>query len=134
MIIDFKSSNIKKYEIESKKDIYGTIGYTITLATEFLKVATGVFEEEREEEVCDYLDELIKEKGNLKAVVDFLIDECENAGFFSYLTGAEVKEILRKQEEQAKKQSLMSEEEKMNNAVEKVVKDYIGIQSGKKSK
>lgn len=137
MIIDFKSENIAKFEKTSGKNIYSICGYSVSLAGEFLKVATGVFEEEKETEIYAFLDTLKKEKGNINAVVDYLIDTCDEEGFFTYLTGAEVKEILRKQEEKLKMDSLMSEEDKRKQ-VEKLIAEGLkklqdsGIKNGKK--
>ena len=43
LTVDFKSINIAKYE-KSNTSIYNAIGYTTYLASEFLKVATGCFD------------------------------------------------------------------------------------------
>ena len=46
MVIEFKSKNIAKFEKETGKNIYSIVGYSTTLAVDFLKVATGAFENE----------------------------------------------------------------------------------------
>lgn len=112
MNVDFKSRNIGYFEKTTGLSIYSVIGWTTDLAIKFLRVATGVFEEERYNEVADYLDTIKKEHGGLKGTVNWLIDLCEEEGFFTYLTGAEVKMLLERQEAVLKKEALMSEEEK----------------------
>jgi hypothetical protein len=112
MVIDFRSRHIEYFEKSTGKNIYSIIGYSTSLAIDFLCVATGVFEEEKRSEVADFLDEIKKEHGGIRGVVDYLIDLCDEEGFFTYLTGAEVKKILKEQEAKLKKEALLSEEEK----------------------
>lgn len=128
LTVDFKSINIAKYE-KTHTSIYNAIGYTTYLAGEFLKVATGEFEDEVA--VMELLDNLKAEKGGLIAVVDYLIDLCEEGGFFTYLTGAEVKEVAKKQQEKAKRLSLLSEEEKAQEAAKLVIEKLNGLTNGK---
>lgn len=127
MVIEFKSKNIARFEKETGKNIYSIIGYSTTLAVDFLKVATGEFE--NEDAVYDLLDSLIKEKGSLRSVVDYLIDLCEQAGFFTYLTAANVKEILTKQEETLKTESMLSEDEKQKKMEEMIVNGLKKLQT-----
>lgn len=116
LMIDFKSKNIMLYE-KSNSSIYNVIGYSTYLAIEFLKIATGCFDNKDEDEVLELFDRLKEEKGGVIGVVDYLIDECEKGGFFTYLTGTEVKEVAKKQMEKAKNLSLLSEEEKATEAM-----------------
>lgn len=127
MVIEFKSKNIAKFEKETGKNIYSIVGYSTTLAVDFLKVATGVFDDE--DTIYDLLDSLIKEKGSLRAVVDYLIDLCEQSGFFTYLTAANVKEILTKQEETLKTESMLSEDEKQKKMEEMIVNGLKKLQT-----
>ena len=138
MNVDFKSYNIAHYEKTTGQSIYAVIGWTTNLAIEFLKVATGVFEEERHREVADYLDEIKKEHGGIKGTVNWLIDLCEEEGFFTYLTGAEVKMLLERQEAVLKKEALMSEEEKkarMKEEINQMIEDGLKklVDSGSKN-
>lgn len=118
LTVDFKSKNIMLYE-KSNTSIYNVIGYSTYLAVEFLKIATGCFD--KEDEVLDLFDKLKEEKGGVIGVVDYLIDECEKGGFFTYLTGTEVKEVAKNQMKKAKKLSLLSEEEKATEAMKLVM-------------
>ena len=129
LTVDFKSINIDKYE-KTHTSIYNAIGYTTHLAGNFLEVATGEFDDRTA--VMDLLDKLKAEKGGLYAVVDYLIDLCEEGGFFTYLTGAEVKEVAKKQLEKAKRLSLLSEEEKAQEAAKLVIEKLNGLTSGEK--
>lgn len=129
LTVDFKSINIAKYE-KSNTSIYNAIGYTTYLASEFLKVATGCFD--NDEAVMELLDSLKAEKGGIVGVVDYLIDLCEAGGFFTYLTGAEVKEVAKKQLEKAKRLSLLSEEEKAREAAKLVISQLTGMKNGTK--
>lgn len=112
MNVNFRSCNIGYFEQTTGQSIYSVIGWTTELAIKFLRVATGVFEEDRYTEVADYLDVIKKEHGGIKGTVNWLIDICEEEGFFTYLTGAEVKKILEENEKQLRNQALLSEEEK----------------------
>ena len=127
LTVDFKSINIAKYE-KSNTSIYNAIGYSTYLAGEFLKVATGCFDDEVA--VMELLDTLKVEKGGIVGVVDYLIDLCEAGGFFTYLTGAEVKEVAKKQQEKAKRLSLLSEEEKAKEAAKLVMSQITGMKNG----
>jgi len=127
LTVDFKSINIAKYE-KSNTSIYNAIGYSTYLASEFLKVATGCFDDEVA--VMDLLDTLKCEKGGIVGVVDYLVDLCEAGGFFTYLTGAEVKEVAKKQQEKAKRLSLLSEEEKAKEAAKLVMSQLTGMKNG----
>lgn len=127
MVIEFKSKNIAKFEKETGKNIYSIVGYSTTLAVDFLKVATGVFDDD--DSIYDLLDQLIVEKGSLRAVVDYLIDLCETSGFFTYLTAANVKEILTKQEETLKTESMLSEDEKQKKMEEMIVNGLKKLQT-----
>ena len=127
MVIEFKSKNIAKFEKETGKNIYSIVGYSTTLAVDFLKVATGEFE--NEDSIYDLLDSMIKEKGSLRAVVDYLIDLCEQAGFFTYLTATDVKSILTKQETQLKTESMLSEDEKQKKMEEMIVNGLKKLQT-----
>lgn len=129
LAVDFKSKNIMLYE-KAHGSIYNAIGYSTYLAIEFLKVATGCFDEEGA--VLELFDDLRKEKGGIVGVVDYLIDRCEEDGFFTYLTGAEVKEVAKNQLEKAKRLSLLSEQEKATEAAKLVMEKLsAGIKSGK---
>ena len=127
LTVDFKSINIAKYE-KSNTSIYNAIGYSTYLAGELLKVATGCFDDEVA--VMELLDTLKVEKGGIVGVVDYLIDLCEAGGFFTYLTGAEVKEVAKKQQEKAKRLSLLSEEEKAKEAAKLVMSQITGMKNG----
>ena len=126
LTVDFKSINIKNYE-QKNQSIYNAIGYSTYLAFEFLKVATGC---EDEDQIAELFDVLKVEKGGIVGVVDYLIDLCEAGGFFTYLTGAEVKEVAKKQQEKAKRLSLLSEEEKAKEAAKLVMSQLTGMKTG----
>lgn len=129
LTVDFKSKNIMIYE-KSHRSIYDAIGYSTYLAIEFLKVATGCFDEAEEDAVIELYDSLKKEKGGVVGVVDYLIDECEDGGFFTYLTGAETKEVAKRQMEKLHRLSLLSEDEKAAEAAKLVMQKLNGIKSG----
>lgn len=134
MKIDFRSFNIAEFERTTGRNIYSTIGYSTSLAVDFLRIATGVLEEERRSEVADFLDEIKKDHGGIRGTVDYLIDLCEAEGFFTDLTGAEVKELLVKQAENRKKQMLLSEEEKKAQLKQMIVEGLMELQpSGSKN-
>lgn len=129
MRIEFKSINIADFEKSTGKNIYSIIGYSTSLAIEFLRVATGVFDEAERGAVASFLDEIKKEHGGIRGTVDYLIDLCEEEGFFTYLTGAEVKQILKAQEEKLKKEALLSEEEKKAQMEQMIVEGLKKLQA-----
>lgn len=129
LMVDFKSKNIASYE-KTNGSIYNVIGYSTHLAVEFFKVATGCFEES--DVFFDYFDKLKKEKGGLIGLVDYLIDLCEDGGFFTYLTGNEAKKVAKTQLEKLNRKSLLSEEEKAEEAVKLMIEKLnSGIQDSK---
>lgn len=129
LTVDFLPINIKNYE-QKNQSIYNAIGYNTYLTFEFLKVATGCDDDLQIQELFKKLKE---EKGSIEGIVDYLIDLCEDGGFFTYLTGAEVKEVAKKQQEKAKRLSLLSEEEKAQEAAKLVIEKLNGLSGGKKN-
>ena len=116
--IDFKSINIANFEETTGKNIFTIIGYSHNLAIKFLQVATGVFDEEKRTEIGDFLDVLKKEKGCLENVVDYLIDLCDEQGFFPRGLTAEMLKKRLKEGQQAWLDKMMkSEEETMQTMI-----------------
>lgn len=116
--IDFKSINIANFEETTGKNIFTIIGYSHNLAIKFLQVATGVFDEEKRTEIGDFLDALKKEKGCLENVVDYLIDLCDEQGFFPKgLTAEMLKERLKEGQQAWLDKMMKSEEENMQTMI-----------------
>lgn len=116
--IDFKSINIANFEETTGKNIFTIIGYSHNLAIKFLQVATGVFDEEKRTEIGDFLDVLKKEKGCLENVVDYLIDLCDEQGFFPRgLTAEMLKKMLREGQQAWLDKMMKSEEENVQTMI-----------------
>lgn len=137
--IDFTSYRIMQYE-KVNGSIYNAIALDTAHIVELLKIGTG---NDNEEELCNFLDTLKKEKGGLKGVLEYLIDILDEEGFFTYLTAQETKSLIQEQLERMNKQSKMTEEERKvetQKVVEEALKKLIetqknsGIKTGKNLK
>lgn len=114
LVVDFKSRNIANYEKTNEKSIYDVIDYRVSLAVEFFKIGTGHFEED--DELYDAFDSYRKEKGGIIPLVDWMIDLCEDGGFFTGYSGQDCKTILKGKMEKAKRLALMTQDEKAKEA------------------
>lgn len=127
LTVDFTSKAIADYEKEHGS-IYNAVGYSTYLAREFFKVATGHFEEDKE--LYDSFDFYRKEKGGIIPLADWLMDLCEDGGFFTGRTAQECKDYLKSRMEREKKLSMLTEEEKAQEAAKLVIQKLnAGIKS-----